>query len=142
VDTFFKQALPNQITPNGTQPMEESRTLPFHYSAFNLDALTYMANFVSQPDPLTHGPYITNAWTQAGDSIVTAVQRLQAVVAGKTGQIEPGADLTEANPPTRAVTIQYPSKFCHVYKASSQSIVPYNNLWPLWTPHALWNCFN
>lgn len=121
--------------------MEESRTLPFHYAAFNLDALTYMANFVSQSDPINNGPLIANAWDEAGDSIVKAVQRLQAVVAGKTGQIEPGADLSDANPPIRAITIQYPSKFCHTYKIHT-SIVPYNNLWPLWTPQSLWDCFS
>lgn len=122
--------------------MEELRTLPFHYSAFNLEALVYMANFVSQRDPLTHGPYITNAWNQTGDSIITAVQRLQAVVAGKTGQIEPGADITEADYSVRAVGIVYPSQFCHTYKASQSHVVPYLNLWPLWTPHSLWNCFS
>ncbi|KAG2173733.1 hypothetical protein INT43_005153 [Umbelopsis isabellina] len=142
VRTFFTTNLPKQILANGTQPMEELRTLPFHYSAFNLEALVYMANFVSQRDPLTHGPYITNAWNQTGDSIITAVQRLEAVVAGKTGQIEPGADITEADYSVRAVGIQYPSQFCHTYKASQSHVVPYLNLWPLWTPHSLWNCFS
>lgn len=135
-------SLPKQIEANGTQPLEEIRTLPFHYSAFNLEALTYMANFVSQKDPVTQGPYIKNAWNQTGDSIIVAVQRLIDVVRGKTGQIEPGADLSEADYSMRALGIVYPWKFCHTYTASQNHTVPYLNLWPLWTPRSLWNCFN
>ncbi|KAI8575081.1 hypothetical protein K450DRAFT_275948 [Umbelopsis ramanniana AG] len=142
VTAFFKDDLPGQITANGTQPLEEIRTLPFHYSAFNLEALTYMANFVSQKDPLSHGPYISNAWNQTGDSIISAVNRLIDVVRGTEGQIEPGADLSEADYSVRAVGIQYPKLYCNKYHAIQNHTVPYLNLWPLWTPRLLWDCFN
>lgn len=142
VSAFFNSSLPIQILPDGTQPAEEARTLPFHYSAFNLDALVYMANFVSQRDPLTHGPYITNAWNQTGDSIITAVNRLINVVRGQTGQIEPGADLSEADYSVRALGIQFPKLYCHKFTAIQNHTVPYLNLWPLWTPRLLWDCFN
>lgn len=122
--------------------MEEIRTLPFHYSAFNLDALTYMANFVSQRDPLSHGPYIANAWNQTGDSIISAVNRLIDVTRGTAGQVEPGADLSEADYSVRALGIQYPKLYCNKYHAIQNHTVPYLNLWPLWTPRNLWNCFD
>ena len=37
-----------QITANGSQPLELARTRPLHYSAFNLQALTYLAKFARQ----------------------------------------------------------------------------------------------
>jgi hypothetical protein len=101
-----------------------------------------MANFVSQRDPLSHGPYIANAWNQTGDSIISAVNRLIDVTRGTAGQVEPGADLSEADYSVRALGIQYPKLYCNKYHAIQNHTVPYLNLWPLWTPRNLWNCFN
>ncbi|KAI8575080.1 hypothetical protein K450DRAFT_263398, partial [Umbelopsis ramanniana AG] len=137
VNTFFAYSLAEQIKVDGVQPIEEGRTLPYHYTTFNLDGLVYLAAFVSRSDP----PLIENAWNRTGSSIVRAVNRLIDVARGNEGRIEPGADLSDADIAVRAVGMRYPELYCGKYHANQHRNDPYLNLWPLWTPRQLWYCF-
>lgn len=137
VNTFFTYNLPEQITVDGVQPVEEGRTLPYHYITFNLDGLVYLAAFVSERDP----PLIENAWNRTGSSIIRAVNRLIEISRGTTGRIEPGADLSDADIAVRAVGMRYPDLYCGKYHSNQHRNDPYLNLWPLWTPRQLWYCF-
>jgi hypothetical protein len=74
--------------------------------------------------------------------MLTAIGKNGAIPKGKTGKLEKGAVLTEADAPVRALTIHYPCKFCKIYKASQSLDLANLNLWPLWTPKSLWKCFN
>jgi hypothetical protein len=45
VVAFFNTVFPNQIDQKtGNQPLESKRTKPFHYLAFNMQAVTFLAN--------------------------------------------------------------------------------------------------
>lgn len=137
VNTFFSYSLAEQIKADGVQPIEEGRTLPYHYITFNLDGLVYLAAFVTQTD----SPLIENAWNLTGHSIIRAVNRLIDVSKGNAGRIEPGADLSDADIAVRAVGMRYPDLYCGRYHANQHHNDPYLNLWPLWTPRKLWYCF-
>ncbi|KAG2174465.1 hypothetical protein INT44_006728 [Umbelopsis vinacea] len=43
VEGFFSQMAPRQVVDNGDQPLESSRTKPFHYLIFNLHAMIFLA---------------------------------------------------------------------------------------------------
>ena len=65
-----------QITANGSQPLELARTRPFHYSCFNLQALTYLAKFAARQwgQDVWHLPNDNNATIQtAVDYIIDQV---------------------------------------------------------------------
>ncbi|MEE8609649.1 MAG: alginate lyase family protein [Sphingomonas aquatilis] len=52
---FRDRLIPQQIAPDGSQPLELARTKPFGYALFNLDALAALAHIASTPgDELWH----------------------------------------------------------------------------------------
>lgn len=54
-DRFKTVILPNQIAPDGSQPLELARTKPYSYCLFNLDVLATLCQLVSTPeDDLWH----------------------------------------------------------------------------------------
>ncbi|MDB5800078.1 MAG: hypothetical protein JWL63_1017 [Rhodocyclales bacterium] len=48
VQSALTKRIQTQIAKDGKQPQELSRTTPFHYSAFNLDAMTNLARYGEQ----------------------------------------------------------------------------------------------
>ncbi len=48
-DRFRRRLIPQQIAPDGSQPLELARTKPFGYALFNLDALAALARIASTP---------------------------------------------------------------------------------------------
>ncbi|MEP9400546.1 alginate lyase family protein [Sphingomonas sp. VNH70] len=48
-DRFRERLIPDQIAPDGSQPLELARTKPFGYALFNLDALAALARIASTP---------------------------------------------------------------------------------------------
>jgi len=71
--------LPNQLAANGSFPLELSRTKPYGYSVFNLDAMTTLCQILSDPTD--------NLWTFAlpdGRTIRQAIDYLYPFVADKT----------------------------------------------------------
>ena len=64
--------LAKQLAPDGSQPEELARTRPLHYSAFNLEAMTRLAEL---------GRHVgVNLWTWRGDSAVD-LRRATAYIA-------------------------------------------------------------
>jgi hypothetical protein len=71
--------LPNQLAANGSFPLELSRTKPYGYSVFNLDAMTTLCQILSDPTD--------NLWTFAtpdGRTIRQAIDYFYPFVADKT----------------------------------------------------------
>ena len=71
--------LPNQLAANGSFPLELSRTKPYGYSLFNLDAMTTICQILSGPTD--------NLWTFAtpdGRTIRQAIEYLYPFVVDKT----------------------------------------------------------
>ncbi|MGH9600481.1 MAG: alginate lyase family protein [Terracidiphilus sp.] len=52
-DRFKNVLLPTQLAPNGSFPLELSRTKPYSYSLFNLDILAIVCQIASSSDNLT-----------------------------------------------------------------------------------------
>ena len=48
-DRFRERLIPDQVAPDGSQPLELARTKPFGYTLFNLDALAALARVASTP---------------------------------------------------------------------------------------------
>jgi len=71
--------LPNQMGPDGSFPLEMSRTKPYGYSIFNLDAMTMLCQILSVPTD--------NLWefeTSDGKSIKKGINYLYPFIADKS----------------------------------------------------------
>ncbi len=71
--------LPNQMATNGSFPLEMSRTKPYGYSIFNLDAMTMLCQILSTPQD--------NLWdfeTPDGKSIKKGINYLYPFIADKS----------------------------------------------------------
>ncbi|WP_316814956.1 alginate lyase family protein [Pedobacter nyackensis] len=78
-DRYKTVLLPNQMAADGSFPREMSRTKPFGYSIFNLDAMTTLCQILSVKDD--------NLWsykTHDGKSIEKGVEYLYPFVADKS----------------------------------------------------------
>jgi hypothetical protein len=68
LDTFFKGAYMRQIAANGDQPLESARTHPYHYRAYNLQAVIINARIAAYV-----GVNYWNTSTSAGANIKSAL---------------------------------------------------------------------
>ena len=75
-----------QLTGNGSQPLELARTRPFHYSCFNLQALTYLAKFAARQ----WGQDVWRTANGQGATIQTAVDYVLEYVDPAVEGEEPG----------------------------------------------------
>ncbi|KAF9531114.1 chondroitin AC/alginate lyase [Crepidotus variabilis] len=69
-DNYFKKQFLEQIDGKGEQPLEASRTHPYHYRSYNLAAVITTARIASYLDRSSH-PF--NLTTNGGATIKTAV---------------------------------------------------------------------
>jgi hypothetical protein len=71
--------IPAQIAPDGRQPLELSRTKPFGYALFNLEAMAGLAHILK--------PYGDDIWafrTGSGQSLTSAVRWLEPYIRDKS----------------------------------------------------------
>lgn len=107
IQTFLSGAFQGQIDANGEQPLEAARTRPFHYRAFNLQALIVLGKIGSAV-----GVDVWNAKTAAGSTIQTAVNYLIT--------LNPGfEDATLAAPVVLAAAQVYGSSASYTAAAAS-----------------------
>jgi hypothetical protein len=83
-----------QFKANGEQPEEMARTRSLHYSAFNIEALSRVAEMGSKL-----GIDLWRYQAPEGGSMVRGLQRLTPVIRGSAKQWE-GEQIDEFNPPT------------------------------------------
>ncbi|KAJ7062111.1 chondroitin AC/alginate lyase [Mycena amicta] len=97
---YFGSTYKGQIAPNGDQPMEASRSRPFHYRNFNIAGAITNARLLKYVDPTS------NDWntTSNGATIQTAVDFVMTTNPSDTGE----ADVTlEIYPNVAAVAATY-----------------------------------
>ncbi|KAF8633931.1 hypothetical protein AX15_001115 [Amanita polypyramis BW_CC] len=95
LDKFFKTTFSDQIARSGEQPFEATRTRPFHYRCFNLEALIVLAKIGDELDL-----DLWNAKSKYGATIQTAVDYTMSVDPRKE-------DITEIIPHVLAVAAAY-----------------------------------
>lgn len=77
-ERFRTAIVPVQIAPGGSQPLEESRTKPYGYSLFNLEALATLCRIVS-----AHGQDLWKFETPDGRGVRAAIQHMFPFIADK-----------------------------------------------------------
>lgn len=77
-ERFKKVILPGQIEPDGSQPQELRRTKPYGYCLFNLDALTTLAQIISET-----GDNLWTFETPDGRSVRKAIEYMFPYIADK-----------------------------------------------------------
>jgi hypothetical protein len=77
-ERFRAMIVPEQIAPDGSQPLEVSRTKPYGYCLFNLEALATLCQIVSR-----NGPDLWNFQTEDGRSVRQAVAHMFPFIADK-----------------------------------------------------------
>ncbi|MCR5869681.1 alginate lyase family protein [Sphingomonas sp. J344] len=78
-DRFRTRLIPDQIAPNGRQPLELARTKPYSYSLFNLDVLAALAHIASDNGDLWRFA------TPDGRSLAGALAFMAPHIADKAG---------------------------------------------------------
>ncbi|KAH8922228.1 chondroitin AC/alginate lyase [Atractiella rhizophila] len=99
LDRFFSLQFPGMIDVNGEQPREAIRTRPFHYRAFNLQAMVHnikLAAFLAPSD--SPSPWLRT--TDGGANIQTAVDFAMMVDAGNER-------IQELSPSVATVAVAY-----------------------------------
>ena len=77
---FFKdELLPNQMSANGSFPLELKRTKPYGYSLFNLDAMVMVAEILSTPND-----NLFDFTTQDGKNLKTAIEFMYPYIKEKS----------------------------------------------------------
>lgn len=76
---FKTVLLPNQMAADGSFPLEMSRTKPYGYALFNLDAMTTVCEILS-----TEEDSLWDFYTPAGKNIKTAIEFMYPYVADKS----------------------------------------------------------
>jgi hypothetical protein len=77
-DRFKARLIPEQIAPDGSQPLELRRSKPYAYALFNLDVLATVAHILSRPED--------NLWTfetTDGRSLAKALAFMAPFIADK-----------------------------------------------------------
>jgi hypothetical protein len=77
-DRFKTRLIPEQIAPDGSQPLELRRTKPYAYTLFNLDVLATVAHILTRPED--------NLWTfetSDGRSLAKALAFVVPFIADK-----------------------------------------------------------
>ena len=92
LEWFYNNTFPAQINANGDQPLESSRTRPFHYRAYNLAALVANAQI---GDVVGLSPSAWNRTTSAGATILDA---LNYAIAQNASASDEADAATELNP--------------------------------------------
>jgi hypothetical protein len=77
-ERFRAMIVPEQIAPDGSQPLEVSRTKPYGYCLFNLEALATLCQIVSR-----NGHDLWNFQTADGRSVRQAVAHMFPFIADK-----------------------------------------------------------
>lgn len=77
-ERFRTLIVPEQIAPDGSQPLEVSRTKPYGYCLFNLEALTTLCQIVS-----ANGHNLWNFETKDGRGVRKAIEYLFPFIADK-----------------------------------------------------------
>ncbi len=99
LEAFYNSTFLAQIAANGDQPLESSRTRPYHYRAYNLAALVVNAQI---GDYFGLSPSGWNRTTSSGATILDAVTYAIA----QNADSEPSS-LTELNPIVAAVASKF-----------------------------------
>ncbi len=77
-ERFRTMIVPEQIAPDGSQPLEVSRTKPYGYCLFNLEALTTLCEIASR-----HGHDLWSFQTKDGRGVRQAVEYMFPYMADK-----------------------------------------------------------
>jgi len=81
-DTYFNTIYRGQINANGEQPLEASRTHPYHYRAYNLAAMITNARLAAH----TGDANVWNKTTAQGATIQTALDFAMTIPASRSGE--------------------------------------------------------
>ncbi|KAG9304005.1 hypothetical protein G9A89_005915 [Geosiphon pyriformis] len=133
ITNFVNGPYQDQIEANGEQRRELKRTHPYHYSCFNLFALTYIARFSDR----IGGPDVWSTKTLKGGDIRTAIDYIM-----DTLQPTNKAEATDLIIPLYSTEMRYSYVSDRYARKLSEFLTPGRGLdmyWVLWSPKSLEN---
>ena len=101
LEYFYTNTFPGQIAANGDQPMESSRTRPYHYRAYNLAALVVNAEI---------GDYVglsPSGWNRTATSGATIFDAINFAIEQDPLSHNETDSITELNPIVAAVASRF-----------------------------------
>ncbi|KDR76943.1 hypothetical protein GALMADRAFT_119999 [Galerina marginata CBS 339.88] len=127
-DKYFDGLYLAQIAANGDQPLESSRTRPYHYRAYNLAGMITNARLAKYADPSST---VWNKTTTASATIKSALDYSMTISAAASGE---SAYASELHPNVAAVASVYgdaDGKYLAYLKRESSTFIT--------QPYILWN---